>query len=173
MRPMIFVSILALAACTTAGERMTVGDRASARLVDPTGADRGTATISGSGSNLRVEVSAKGMSPGLHALHVHQFGRCDAPGFESAGEHWNPTGRQHGRDNPAGAHAGDIPNIMIGSDGTGRASFDLAGRFSGGADALLDGDGAALIIHAGADDYRTDPSGNSGGRIACGVLSAG
>jgi Cu-Zn family superoxide dismutase len=98
---------------------------------------------------------------------VHAVGRCDPPGFESAGPHWNPTGREHGSQNPRGQHLGDLPNLLVGADGEG--SFDLG---IAGADlrAMLDTDGAALVIHAGADDYRTDPSGNSGARIACGVF---
>ena len=94
-------------------------------------------------------------------------GRCDAPAFESAGEHLNPAGAQHGLDNPAGPHMGDLPNLTVGTDSTGHlvASATLADS------SVFDADGSALVVHADPDDQRTDPSGNSGGRIACGVLS--
>ena len=97
-------------------------------------------------------------------MHIHQVGRCDGPGFESAGPHWNPTGRQHGRLNPAGRHAGDLGNLQVLADGS--VSVEVAGPNA----SVFDADGAALVIHAQKDDERTDPSGNSGARIACAVL---
>ena len=114
-----------------------------------------------------LHVQAQGLPPGTHGIHIHAVGRCEAPDFQSAGPHWNPTSRQHGRDNPQGAHHGDLPNITIGADGRGMLHADVAGASWA---ELLDADGAAVVIHATADDYRTDPSGNSGGRIACGVI---
>jgi Cu-Zn family superoxide dismutase len=98
-------------------------------------------------------------------------GECDSPDFSRAGAHWNPSGRLHGSENPQGPHLGDIPNLVVGSDGRGMVEFTIAGaQLESGAHRLLDDDGAAVVIHADADDYRTDPSGNSGARIACGVL---
>lgn len=129
------------------------------------------ATTSQVGDSIRVRVEAMGMSPGAYGAHVHAVGRCDAPDFTSAGPHWNPAGRQHGKNNPQGMHHGDLPNLTVGTDG--RGSFEVTipgGRIAGGSHPLLDGDGAAVVIHAGPDDYRTDPSGNSGARIACGIL---
>lgn len=123
-------------------------------------------------AGLSVRVEARGLSPGPHGLHFHGLGRCDAPDFASAGPHWNPHGRQHGAQNPQGAHAGDLPNLVAGPDGRGTLAVHLPGvRLRGGAAALLDADGAALLVHASADDGRTDPSGNSGARIACAVLT--
>lgn len=119
---------------------------------------------------LRLRIDAFGVSPGVHGVHIHAVGRCDPPGFESAGPHWNPTGREHGRANPQGAHLGDLPNLTVGSDGRGQLDFTVPGAELRGARGALDGDGAALVIHATADDERTDPSGNSGARIACGAL---
>jgi Cu-Zn family superoxide dismutase len=98
---------------------------------------------------------------------VHAVGRCDPPGFDSAGPHWNPTNRQHGTLNPNGPHAGDLGNLNVGPAGTVNVSGTTHGGKLG---ELLDADGAALVVHANADDYRTDPSGNSGPRIACGVI---
>jgi Cu-Zn family superoxide dismutase len=96
-------------------------------------------------------------------------GRCDAPDFTSAGGHWNPTQKKHGTMNPQGPHQGDLPNLVIGSDGRGTIGAVIPGATLAG---LLDADGAAMVIHAGPDDLMTDPSGNSGGRIACGVFQA-
>lgn len=142
---------------------------ATAMLRTAANADVGTVTATETAEGIRIMIDARGMPQGTHGAHVHTTGRCDAPGFESAGGHWNPTSRQHGTANPAGPHAGDAPNLMIGTDGSGSLSITLpSGTMAG----LLDADGSAFMIHAGADDYRTDPSGNSGGRIACGVFSA-
>jgi Cu-Zn family superoxide dismutase len=118
-----------------------------------------------------VSVQAENMPPGVHGAHVHAVGRCDRPAFTSAGPHWNPTGRQHGRANPAGAHMGDMPNITIGANGRGSLEYEIPNAWvRRGATPMLDADGAAFVIHAKADDDRTDPSGNSGDRIACAVL---
>lgn len=142
---------------------------AEAKLKTPTGADAGTARIREKNGGLEVTVAAMGISPGPHGVHVHTTGKCEAPDFASAGGHWNPTSHQHGAQNPAGPHAGDLPNLMVGADGKGSLTFMLP---SGTFDGLLDEDGSAFVVHAGADDLKTDPSGNSGGRIACGVFAA-
>lgn len=143
--------------------------RAQADLRNATGEKVGTAIAEEFDGAIRVMVEVHGLPPGVHGTHVHTTGKCDAPDFASAGPHWNPTSHQHGKENPAGPHAGDMPNLSIGADGRDRTIFTLsAGSYAG----LLDQDGAALVIHATADDYKTDPSGNSGGRIACGVFQA-
>ena len=123
----------------------------------------------GSGK-VEVRVQAAGLPAGHYGVHVHAVGRCEGPAFASAGAHWNPTGRQHGTLNPAGHHLGDLPNLDVDAQGAGRLEFAITGASLSGADGILDADGAALVIHAAADDYKTDPSGNSGARIACGVL---
>ena len=132
------------------------------------GSPRGSATFTDGAQGVAVQVTAAGLPAGEHGIHVHTVGRCDPPKFETAGAHWNPTNKQHGRDNPQGAHAGDMPNLTIGADGSGTASFTLAGESLA---QLLDADGAALVIHAKPDDYKTDPSGDSGDRVACGVVT--
>ena len=143
---------------------------AMALLKDAGGTDMGRVTINpASTGKLRVTLDAMAMSPGTRAFHIHTTGRCDGPGFTTAGGHWNPAMKQHGRDNPMGAHAGDMPNLTIGADGRGRVSADIDGDLAG----LLDADGAAVIVHASPDDYRTDPTGNAGARIACGVVTVG
>jgi Cu-Zn family superoxide dismutase len=143
-----------------------------AEALDRSGGVLAKATAEEAGGAVRVRVEAEGLAPGAYGAHIHTTGLCDAPAFAGAGPHWNPTAQQHGKDNPAGMHKGDLPNLLVGTDRRGSFEYTipgatLAGR--GGA-ALLDDDGAAIVIHAGADDYRTDPSGNSGDRIACGVL---
>lgn len=144
---------------------------ATATLVDAGGVARASASAVQSADAIRLQVSAINMAPGAYGAHVHMTGRCDAPGFESAGGHWNPTNHQHGRNNPAGMHKGDLPNLMVGADGRGTLEVSIPyASISGAANRLLDSDGAALVIHSGPDDYRTDPSGNSGARIACGVF---
>jgi Cu-Zn family superoxide dismutase len=123
-------------------------------------------------AGIEVRVQAAGLPAGHYGVHVHAVGRCEVPAFTSAGPHWNPTGRQHGSLNPAGHHLGDLPNLDVDAMGDGRLEFTIAGGTASGADGLFDADGASLVIHAGPDDYRTDPSGNSGARLACGVLRA-
>jgi Cu-Zn family superoxide dismutase len=168
---------LAAGACSTAGREQAAVDAprgpgvSQADLRDTSGRTLARASVSQVGDAVRVRIEAAGLAPGIYGAHVHSAGRCDAPAFESAGPHWNPTGRQHGRDNPAGQHLGDLPNLMVGTDGRGSFEFTIPGAMlSGGPGPVLDDDGAAVVVHARADDYRTDPSGNSGARIACGVL---
>jgi len=120
---------------------------------------------------VEVRVQAAGLPHGEYGVHIHAVGRCDAPGFGSAGAHWNPTGRQHGRLNPQGHHAGDLDNLIVNAEG-GRLEFSIIGATLRGAEnSIVDADDAAIVIHASPDDYRSDPSGNSGARIACGVLN--
>jgi superoxide dismutase, Cu-Zn family len=135
-------------------------------LKDAAGVTKGSATGNEARGATIVSVSVSGMAPGVHGLHIHEIGKCEGPDFKTAGAHWNPMMKQHGRDNPMGAHAGDLPNVTVAANGKGSAQFTIASPMS----PMMDGDGASIVIHATADDYRTDPSGNSGGRIACGVI---
>ena len=168
---MIGGAALALAACSN--ERMETGMpvanamHATATIHDATGATIGRATATDVAGGIRYTIDAHGMPPGTHGAHVHMTGRCDAPGFTTAGGHWNPTDAKHGMMNPMGAHAGDLPNLIVGTGGRGTLGITVPGQTMAG---LLDTDGAAIMIHAGPDDLVTDPSGNSGGRIACGVF---
>lgn len=167
---------LGLAGCATSDPGAepgapSAGAVARAELRDASGRAVGSATATQSDGGIRIRVEGTSLSSGAHGAHVHTVGQCTPPDFASAGAHWNPSGAQHGKDNPAGMHAGDLPNILIGTDGAGTLEYVIPnGRMTGGSGAMLDADGAALVIHAGPDDYRTDPSGNSGGRIACGVF---
>ncbi len=144
----------------------------SAALVKPDGAAAGSVTVEETPNGVAVTIASTGLAPGAHGVHLHAVGKCDAPKFESAGAHWNPAGRQHGRDTPEGSHLGDLANIEIAADGKGESIFSIgAARLSDGTNAVADADGTSLVIHAKADDYKTDPSGNSGDRMACAVLA--
>lgn len=155
-----------------ANEAAPAGGAATTALSSATGVASGTATIEPSADGLKLTVNAEALPPGTHGIHVHMVGKCEGPGFETAGAHWNPTTRQHGLENPQGSHAGDLPNLVVGADGRGTLTANLAGATMTGEGGLLDADGAALVVHADPDDLKTDPSGNSGGRIACGVFAA-
>lgn len=162
-------AVAMIAGCATAQD---AGQRAGAELRKADGQAVARATVEPDGNGLRLRIEATGLPAGNYGAHIHMAGRCEAPDFASAGAHWNPTSRQHGRENPQGPHMGDLPNLVVGANGTGSLSFDIPhATLRGGEHALLDADGAAVVVHASPDDYRTDPSGNSGARIACGVLN--
>lgn len=146
---------------------------ASATLKAPDGAPRGKAWIANHDGHWVLKIEASGVAPGAHGAHLHTVGKCDAPDFSSAGGHLNPHARMHGTANPQGPHLGDLPNLIAGTDGKGSITAHLTGTAAELTAALFDADGTAVVIHAGPDDNRTDPSGNSGGRVACGVLTRG
>jgi len=145
---------------------------AVARLTDASGNAVGHAVLSQFGGGVRILVDVTGLPAGDKAVHLHEVGRCEPPSFESAGAHVNPTGAEHGRANKKGPHAGDLPDIAV--DASGRGHLEATARRVNlekkGPATLLDADGSALVIHERADDHRTDPAGNSGARIACGVI---
>lgn len=144
---------------------------AMAEIKTAQGQPVGTATFSDVTGGVRIVLDAKNLAPGVHGVHVHEVGKCDPPGFTTAGGHFNPDQRQHGIQNAAGPHAGDLPNITVGAGGTGRLETTTSRiTLSGGPNSVFDGDGSALVIHAGPDDMKTDPAGNSGARAACGVI---
>ena len=157
---------LALAACYTTGE--PEGGPAFA-LVGPAGQSLGQVRMWETPGGVTFRIGAAGIAHGIHGVHVHAVGRCDGPKFESAGPHWNPAAKKHGFNNPAGPHAGDLPNVTVPANGVLQEAISLPGASFA---AMLDADGAALVIHARADDFVTDPSGNSGDRIACAMISA-
>lgn len=176
-RWMIAAALLSTAACATSqGESIDGAMTGSppkltstAQLLGPNGEMRGTATLTEMDGTTRVQVTVEDMAPGTYGMHIHTTGACTPPDFTSAGPHYNPTGRQHGTENPQGSHKGDLPNVTV--DATGRGSIDQTVEGVTLAGDLMDADGSAIVLHAGPDDYRTDPSGNSGGRIACGVIA--
>ena len=137
-------------------------------MKDSTGKDLGNLTLSDTPAGIMVMGNLTGLPAGEHAIHLHMTGAC-TPNFEAAGGHWNPTNKEHGKDNPKGPHAGDTPNITVGADGSVSVMVTSPAGTLRGADALLDADGAAVVIHAKADDYKSQPAGAAGTKIACGV----
>ncbi len=163
------ISILS-ASCASVGQIPTQ-KLATATLHQANGAPAGSAIITAAGTEVSITIAVVGLPQGPHGMHLHAIGKCDAPAFTSAGAHLNPHARQHGLENPAGSHLGDLPGITANSIGAGRVTASLRGSREEIEAALFDADGTAIVVHAAADDNRTDPSGNSGARIACGVLT--
>jgi superoxide dismutase, Cu-Zn family len=163
----LFASALILVAATAQAQSVKP---VKAILMDASGKVMGSATIRQTSHSLQLRIKAKGLEPGEKGLHIHAIGKCEGPKFTTAGPHWNPDGKQHGRDNPMGSHAGDMPNLIVNAKGRGALTFNLHGAKLSGEGGMMDADGAALVIHAKADDYQTDPTGNSGDRIVCGVF---
>ena len=143
-------------------------------FVNPAGQTIGSIRAWQTTGGVSFHIEASDLPHGIHGIHVHSVGRCEGPEFTSAGSHWNPANRKHGTGNPQGPHAGDLPNVEVSANGVLGQAVTLAGATltgpAGAAGILLDADGAALVVHAAADDYVTDPSGNSGTRIACAVI---
>jgi superoxide dismutase, Cu-Zn family len=162
-------------ACSSALTRHPVA-AATATLVNAAGGPVGSVELWQEAAGLvHVEVSATNLTTGAHGIHFHAAGRCEggATAFSTAGGHYNPTSREHGLQNPAGPHAGDAPNLQIGADGSGHFSFTTDRiTLTPGSTSLFDGDGSAIVVHAAADDQTSQPSGNSGARVACGVVTA-
>lgn len=175
MRPCLLLVPLALVGC--AGSARGPGGEplpnpiATAALENPAGRQVGLASFTRADSGARLGISVSGLTPGGHGTHIHAVGSCTSPDFKSAGPHFNPEGKHHGLKNPAGPHAGDLPNLMVGSDGSADTTFTLDPALLGtGPTSIFQSAGTAVVIHAGPDDGRSDPAGNSGDRIACGVV---
>ena len=151
-----------------------IGTTARAELITRDRQRIGTATFTQMENGVQIAIQASRLSSGRHGFHIHETGRCDAPGFQSAGGHLNPTSRNHGLEDPGGPHAGDLPNMIIRPDGAGSHTvLNPYVTLGGGPNSLFKRDGTAIVIHAAPDDYQTDPSGNSGDRVACGVIRRG
>src|SRR5688500_15150356 len=165
MKQWWWAGVVWLCGCASAGDLGTLVGRV--RFINASGAPSGDASLFAVPDGIRIIANFAGVGGGDHGFHFHSIGECQRPTFESAGSHFNPTGKQHGRLNPNGPHLGDLPNVD-----RGRATVNIVvtGIRMDGVGGLLDADGAALILHGNGDDLKTDPSGNSGARMLCGVV---
>lgn len=168
----LLAACAATVACKPAVQTGSPMPGARAVVRNSAGANLGTLIFAPSPTGIHITGALSGLPPGVHGIHLHAVGTCTAPEFTSAGGHVNPMSAHHGLENPAGPHAGDLPNIVVASDGTVRVDLTdprvtLDTNPAGG---LFDADGSAIVVHAGPDDQKTDPAGNSGARIACGVI---
>ncbi|MGH6825395.1 superoxide dismutase family protein [Methyloceanibacter sp.] len=146
-------------------------DKAEALLKDRDGKEVGKVELTDTPTGVLMRLTLDGVPPGDHAFHVHAVGKCEPPDFKSAGPHFNPDETKHGLMNAEGPHAGDMPNLHV--PDSGKLTVEMLDEMVtlDAEPALLDQDGSALVIHTGADDYQTDPAGNAGDRIACGVVT--
>ncbi|MGA7623561.1 MAG: superoxide dismutase family protein [Candidatus Acidiferrales bacterium] len=144
---------------------------AHADIFNTAGQKIGSASFVPSEGGVRVNVDVSQLPPGPHGIHIHAAGKCEGPDFKTAGPHFNPANKEHGRDNPEGPHNGDLPNLEVGAEGHANTSMlDTNVTLGDGPTSLFQPGGTSIVIHANLDDYKTDPAGNSGARIACGVI---
>lgn len=170
---LVFGWVLAIAGFCAAESVVKTHPEARAALSDAQGKSVGTATFEEVPGGIKVDMQVSGLPPGFHAFHIHSVGLCEPPDFKSAGPHFNPYNKKHGRQNPEGPHAGDLVDLYVGPNGTGDldALVPAITLFGEGNNSLFRSGGTSVVIHASPDDNKTDPAGNAGNRIACGVIT--
>jgi Cu-Zn family superoxide dismutase len=168
MKKILFASLLVASSTVLAAP---AAKPVTVKLSDAKGKSIGTAKLEADPAGVKITLAVKGLSPGEHAIHVHETPTCTAPDFKSAGGHFNPDHKKHGKDSPDGPHAGDMPNFTVDAKGASTATVIAPGvTLTDGEHSVFTNGGTALVIHDKADDMKTDPAGAAGDRIACGVI---
>ncbi|MGF1621257.1 MAG: superoxide dismutase family protein [Rhodomicrobiaceae bacterium] len=176
MKAGLYASAIALFCASSAlaqNNQAGAPEQISTTFINADGEQVGTATLTETPNGVLIRAGLTGLPPGMHAFHIHETGKCDAQdGFKSAGGHYAPRGAKHGYNHPDGPHAGDLPNQHVSADGTLKADIiSHQTTLRDGETTLFDDDGSALVIHSGADDYESQPSGDAGDRIACAPIT--